>query len=113
MNGSDFDSKRPDHPDFMDANELKRLGFSGLRHNQLSNQMEIWVCGSIAKVIPQKLMDQAVDKNAVIAMALEEVFGIYDVAIEGMQPMTDRERAEQERRKSKNVIIGLDGKTFH
>lgn len=109
MNGSDFDSKRPDHPDFMDANELKKLGFSGLRHNQLSNQMEIWVCGNIAKVIPQKLMDQAVDKNAVIAMALEEVFGIYDVAIEGMQP----EREEQESRKSKNVIIGLDGKTFH
>ena len=30
--------------------------------------------GEVAKVIPQALMDRAVDRNAVIAMALEDVF---------------------------------------
>lgn len=109
MKGDDFDSKRPDHPDFMDASELKKREFCGLRHNKLSNQMEIWKLGEVAKVIPQALMDRAVDRNAVIAMALEDVFGIWDVAIEGMEI---KEEAD-ESKKSKNVIIGLDGKTFH
>jgi len=43
----DFDSKRPDHPDFMDHSELKKAGFSGLRSNALSSELEIWVDGEI------------------------------------------------------------------
>jgi len=113
MKDDDFDSKRPDHPDFMRASELKKAEFSGIRHNSLTDQMEIWKVGEVAKVIPKALMDQAVDKNAVLAMALEDTFGLYDVAIEGMEPITDRERDKQEGKASKNVIVGLDGKTFH
>jgi len=109
MKGDDFDSKRPDHPDFMDASELKKREFCGLRHNKLSNQMEIWKLGEVVKIIPQALMDRAVDKNAVIAMALEDVFGIYDVAIEGMEIKEETD----ESKKAKNVIIGLDGKIIH
>lgn len=86
MNGSDdFDSKRPDHPDFMDANELRKRGFSGIRHNVISEQLEIWRDGEIAKVIPVDKLKQAEDMDALIAIAIEDVFGIPDVAIEGMQ----------------------------
>ena len=49
MKGDDFDSKRPDHPDFMDASELKKREFCGLRHNKLSNQMEIWKLGKLPR----------------------------------------------------------------
>lgn len=113
MKDDDFDSKRPDHPDFMCASELKKAGFSGIRHNSLTDQTEIWKVGEVAKVISKALMDQAVDRNAVLAMAMEDTFGIYDVAIEGMEPITDKERDKQEGKASKNVIVGLDGKTFH
>jgi hypothetical protein len=113
MKDDDFDSKRPDHPDFMCASELKKAEFSGIRHNSLTDQTEIWKVGEVAKVISKALMDQAVDKNAVLAMAMEDTFGIYDVAIEGMEPITDKERDKQEGKASKNVIVGLDGKTFH
>ena len=45
MKGDDFDSKRPDHPDFMGASELKKAEFSGIRHNSLTDQTEIWKVG--------------------------------------------------------------------
>ena len=37
--------KRPDHPDFMDSSELRKIHFSGIRHNSISDEMEIWVVG--------------------------------------------------------------------
>ena len=78
-NKDDFDSKRSDHPDFMDTNELKKREFSGIRYNSLSEQLEIWRDGEIATQLKQ-----AEDMNALIAIAMEDVFGIPDVAIDGI-----------------------------
>ena len=84
MSKDDFDSKRPDHPDFMDTNELKKREFSGIRYNSLSEQLEIWRDGEIAKIILASQLKQAEDMNALIAIAMEDVFGIPDVAIDGI-----------------------------
>lgn len=43
--------KRPDHPDFMDANELKKRQWSGIRKNQMSLQWEFWILGKIEKEV--------------------------------------------------------------
>ena len=37
--------KRPDHPDFMDSSELARMKFSGMRHNSISDYIELWIEG--------------------------------------------------------------------
>lgn len=39
------DFKRPNHTDFMDSFELNRLSFSGIRHNSISDYMELWLDG--------------------------------------------------------------------
>ncbi|WCD44281.1 hypothetical protein Tiera_025 [Polaromonas phage Tiera] len=46
--------KRPDHPDFMTASELKKLkingveiGFTGLRENRIEEKFELWITGEI------------------------------------------------------------------
>ena len=41
------DFKRPDHNDFKDFYELTKDKFSGVRHNSISNEIEIWVLGEI------------------------------------------------------------------
>ena len=45
----ELDFKRPDHPDFMDSSELRKLEFSGVRANKLAQQMEIWILGEVVK----------------------------------------------------------------
>jgi len=40
------DFKRPDHNDFRDSSELAKESFCGIRHNSLSDYMELWVEGS-------------------------------------------------------------------
>ena len=77
----DFDSKRPDHPDFMDHSELKKAGFSGLRSNALSSELEIWVDGEIRKRIAASALAEHGD--GLIAIAMEDIFGLHDVAISG------------------------------
>jgi len=37
--------KRPDHPDFMDSTELATMRFTGMRHNSISDYMEVWIDG--------------------------------------------------------------------
>lgn len=69
---------RPDHPDFMDTQELKKINFSGIRHNSLSEDIEIWVDGTIAKSITK--FSRSMDERAV-RKALEEVFGLEVVEI--------------------------------
>lgn len=39
------DFKRPNHLDFCDSSELRTLEFSGVRYNELSMEMEIWIAG--------------------------------------------------------------------
>jgi hypothetical protein len=77
----DFDSKRPDHPDFMDHSELKKAGFSGLRSNTLSSELEIWVDGEIRRRITSVALAEHGD--GLIAIAMEDIFGLHDVAISG------------------------------
>lgn len=61
------DFNRPNHADFMDSSELKKIEFSGLRHNSISDCMEIWVLGERRR---------EVRKGENLAQAFEEVFGI-------------------------------------
>jgi hypothetical protein len=63
--------KRPDHPDFMDASELKKIKFSGLRSNQIGLQTEIWVLGDIRATIPFSQPLSELEKK------YREVFGFH------------------------------------
>lgn len=75
----DFDSKRPDHPDFMTHGELKKSEFSGVRHNSISNEVEIWAAGEIRETIPRTAL--ILDAQLAIAQAIERVFGIHYVIV--------------------------------
>ncbi len=79
MATDDFDSKRPDHPDFMTASELKKHEFSGVRTNSLSGDVEIWKAGEITKIVRKEMLET--HANAAIANALEDVFLLGDVQI--------------------------------
>lgn len=68
--------KRPDHTDFMTASELKAASFSGLRHNSITDDMEIWVLGEIKKIVTK--WDQKSDPQA-LNKAYAEVFALGHV----------------------------------
>ncbi|PIP25851.1 MAG: hypothetical protein COX32_01160 [Candidatus Moranbacteria bacterium CG23_combo_of_CG06-09_8_20_14_all_41_28] len=40
--------KRPNHTDFQTSPELKKIEFSGVRYNSISDMQEIWVLGTLA-----------------------------------------------------------------
>ena len=75
--------KRPDHPDFMSASELKKMEFSGVRRNSLSKHWEIWLVGELKAFGDEK------DVNA-FAAAYEEIFALQNVEIVEIQnsPLT-------------------------
>lgn len=63
--GTMEDYKRPDHLDFMTVGELRAVKFTGFRHNSITNDCEIWLCGFLEKVIsPQdvKINPHAIDE---------------------------------------------------
>ena len=70
------DFKRPNHPDFMFASELEKIKWSGLRHNSLSNDAEIWVLGEVVERV-SKLQVQL--NPLAINQAYEKVFGLKEV----------------------------------
>ena len=41
------DFKRPNHPDFMTASELKKAGWNGIRTNSVTEDIECWVEGEV------------------------------------------------------------------
>lgn len=43
--------KRPNHPDFMDSSELKKIRFSGVRQNQMALQWEFWILGNVERTV--------------------------------------------------------------
>lgn len=45
--------ERPNHPDFMDSTELRKTRFTGLRHNSLSNEAEIWILGHVVERVTE------------------------------------------------------------
>jgi len=64
---------RPNHPDFCTTSELKKQGFTGMRHNSLTNDIEIWTLGDLRAKAP------ASDRKKV-AETYAAVFGIEQVA---------------------------------
>lgn len=81
MSTEDFESKRPDHPDFMDFYELKDTQFSGIRHNELNGDTEIWILGEIRKRLSKE--DMFYDPDVKLSLAFKELFLIdCDVAME-------------------------------
>lgn len=67
---------RPAHPDFMHSSELRNISFSGLRHNSITGDYEIWLHGKIEHIItPQQrsLNPQAIEE------AWAKLFGLDDV----------------------------------
>ena len=75
--GIEVGGPRPNHEDFMDRSELKAAGFSGLRHNSLTEDYEIWLDGKIEVVIT---MEQRVLNPNIINEKWEELFGVAHVA---------------------------------
>lgn len=67
------EEKRPNHPDYATAVELKAMGFSGIRYNTLVSEVEIWVEGRMAKSLPAPNMQPEPEQ---LAKAYREVFGI-------------------------------------
>lgn len=72
--GTMEDFHRPKHNDFATTSELKVAKFSGIRHNQLAAQMEIWTLGDIRATVPEH------DEDA-LAKAMQDVFGIDVIKI--------------------------------
>lgn len=67
---------RPNHPDFMVSSELKKEGFSGIRHNSLTDEAEIWLDGEIKATVSRA--EVAFDPDA-LNKAFEKVFALEDV----------------------------------
>lgn len=75
------DFKRPNHTDFMDSSELKKLEFSGIRHNNLIQTMEIWVLGEVKGSLPDHEVMLYPEKfNALYA----DIFGLNEVKVDGV-----------------------------
>ena len=64
--------KRPDHPDFNTESELKKMEFSGVRINSLTNEWEIWIVGE------RKAYGNKKDRAA-FEKAYADVFGLEHV----------------------------------
>lgn len=43
--------KRPNHPDFFTAEELKKAKFTGIRQNNIGVCWEFWILGEIVKTV--------------------------------------------------------------
>ena len=71
------DFKRPNHPDFMDASELKKAKWSGIRNNSLSGDLECWIDGEIVFFSTQ--MELTLDANS-FQKKYGEYFGFYNEA---------------------------------
>ena len=74
--GKSEEYKRSDHTDFCTAKELKDRDFSGMRHNSLSNQMEIWIDGELRGSMEYNLALQYPDK---FNQLYSEVMGLKEV----------------------------------
>jgi hypothetical protein len=50
------DFKRPNHNDFATSEELKSRNFTGIRHNSITNEQELWVEGHIKLAMNVELL---------------------------------------------------------
>jgi hypothetical protein len=70
--------KRPDHPDFKDSKELAKLGWSGIRHNSITDYMELWVDGERKGELPTAIYNSFPERWAAI---VEDVFAMKHVEL--------------------------------
>lgn len=70
------DFKRPNHPDFQTTTELSKDKFSGIRHNSLTDEAEIWVLGNLEARVSHA--DIAFNPLA-INQAIEKVFALKEI----------------------------------
>ena len=70
--GKTEEFKRPDHYDFMDSSELKKIEWSGVRHNSITHRMELWIVGEVkGEYFPGE--EDRMKKD------FEEMFGLHHV----------------------------------
>lgn len=67
---------RPGHPDFMHSSELRQIGFSGLRHNSITQDYEIWLDGKIERIITAT--ERAINPD-IVQIRWAEIFGLDHV----------------------------------
>jgi hypothetical protein len=70
------DFKRPKHFDFLTGSELRDAQFSGIRMNTLTTDYELWLLGSVARVV--SLAQMQINPDA-LNEAIEDVFGLGEV----------------------------------
>ena len=68
--------KRSNHNDFATTLELKDRKFSGIRHNSITGNVEIWTEGDLRKSV--SALD-VIENEFAIEKAMEEVFAIREV----------------------------------
>lgn len=73
--GKTEEFKRPDHTDFMTSSELQKARWSGIRHNSLSDKLELWVDG----VVRGEYLKSEEDR---MQEDFKRIFGLHDVAID-------------------------------
>lgn len=61
--------KRPDHPDFMTSEELKKKKFTGIRHNTIALRWEFWILGDMVRSVAFEAV--AKDKYALTKAHIE------------------------------------------
>lgn len=67
------DYKRPNHRDFMDSTELKKDNFTGMRHNSITDSVEIWVLGEKVRTVTN--FELQTNRRAIVK-ALSDEFAI-------------------------------------
>lgn len=60
--GKTEEFKRPSHPDFSDSLELVDMKWSGVRHNAILDQLEIWKLGVLAASMSASIANQFPEK---------------------------------------------------
>lgn len=78
--GTIEDFHRPSHADFKTTSELTKEEFTGLRHNSLTDRLEIWMLGNIEAEISR--VDIKLNKYAV-QDKMEEIFALHATKEEG------------------------------
>lgn len=74
--GTMEDFNRPNHADFKDSSELRKDSFSGIRHNSITDSIEIWLLGRMEKSVgfnEVQLDPLAVNKAYADVFCLEEI----------------------------------------
>ncbi len=74
------DFKRPAHNDFATSAELKERRFTGIRHNSITDEQELWVEGHLRLAVSMQMM--AVNPS-LWDQKYEEIFALHHVETKG------------------------------